>query len=150
MKRSIRMSGSVRQSRVGRMRDNLRISNQNSLSKPLSPISRKTIYIDNNNNIVNPDGRSNYSNKFLSKKASNVSGIIFEPPNSRGIWDSESGLHNDTDDNSISNYVNSPQILSNRFNSPKIIPEHGHTFERDMSRTKKVKNRFKSVSPIRG
>lgn len=140
---SIRMSFSKRRSRRGKIRDTLRVSEAKSFTKSYSS-SRKTIYIDDNHNIVNPVTKSIVKGQSIPRKK-NIQKIVFEPSSSEGIWGNMSSSHEDNE-SIFDNSVNSPKILQN-LKYPNIIPESG-TLDFNPGRNK-FKGRFKSVSPIR-
>lgn len=142
---SMRMSHSTRKSRRGPLRDTLRVSATQSFKKNLSA-SRNTIYLDENNNMVNPTTKSIIKKRSVSKKKSNIQKIVFEPSSSEGIWDNLDSV-NDDDSSIFQNSAKRPKVLRN-MKYPNIIPENG-SFDMRITRNK-VKGRFKSVSPIRG
>eukprot|EP00344_Euplotes_crassus_P004698 CAMPEP_0197010272 /NCGR_PEP_ID=MMETSP1380-20130617/53566_1 /TAXON_ID=5936 /ORGANISM="Euplotes crassus, Strain CT5" /LENGTH=359 /DNA_ID=CAMNT_0042432089 /DNA_START=724 /DNA_END=1801 /DNA_ORIENTATION=- len=141
---STRMSYSTRRkSRRGKVKDSLSVSGTKSFTKKLSS-SRKTIYLDDKNNIVNPVTKSIIQGQSMQKKR-NIQNIVFEPSSSEGIWDNYSSTHGDNE-SIFDNSVNSPGIIKN-LKYPNIIPESG-TLDFNPGRNK-FKGRFKSVSPIR-
>ncbi len=142
---SIRMSHSKRVSRRGKLRDTLRVSQSTTFRKNLSA-SRKTIYLDENNNIVNPVTKSIIQKRTPIRTRRNIQKIVFEPSSSEGIWDNVSSTHSGNE-SMFDNSVHSPQILSN-LKYPNIIPENG-TLDFRQNKSNKFKGRFKSVSPIR-
>lgn len=117
--------------------------------KGLYSIHRKTIYMDEKNNIINKSfcshrgSRSKYSNKV-----SNIPGVVFESenPSQKCIWD-DVNLMND----SVSeiNQVKSPKFFNKRFKSPAVIPEMNRTLIQFGAKFKKLKSgkRIKSISP---
>ena len=144
------MSSSIRRSRRGKLRDILMVSKKKSIWKNIYMKSRKTIYLDNDNNIIRNSGYiSNSSRQNSIAKSRNIQGIVYEPSSSQGIWDSSSNIQNNFEVTPRELTIKSPRVHSKKFKSSHIIPEHG-TMEFKFKRKKKNKFRFKSVSPVRG
>lgn len=142
---SLRMSHSKRSSRRGKLRDTLRVSNSGSFTKKLSK-SRKTIYIDAENNIVNPVTNSIIQKKTPLRNARNPK-LPSNLDSSDLIIDNNSSTYSGNESSMFDVLPHSPKMLpSMKYQS--IIPEHEVSDYRP-NKSNKFKGRFKSVSPIR-
>lgn len=120
---------------------------QQSFSKPTSPVCRRTIYLDQNNNIVDPTRSRDRSNRNSSKKSRNIPAVVFESGN-KGIWDSISNLNDDNYNNRFKP-IGSPTFMNKRIKSPNVIPNTNQTLDmmKERARLKTSQHRFKSTSP---
>lgn len=147
IKGSLRASHSRRHRPV--MKDSSMLSVKQSMIKSKSPIARNTIYLDENNNIVNPATRKMRSSKVSSNRDSQIPGVVFESNDDRqkGMWDSISNINDDFINNTMNPMNITQDRFGGRFKSPSnIIPEN-HTFDEGTRNLKNLGKRFKSTSP---
>ena len=147
---STRASGSIGR-RNPRMKESVMLGVKNSFSKPNSPGHlRRTIYIDENNNIVDGFNRlRKQSRARLSKNSINIPNVVFESNGNsqKGIWDDISLLQDKMSPSEIE-YSNQQKFFGKRFKSPAIIPEQNRTLIISNKNSMNSRHhRVKSISP---
>jgi hypothetical protein len=135
--------------RKSKLNGSIMVGVQQSFSKQISPALRRTIYLDENNKIVD-HSRSRKASKrgSTNKQKGNIPGVVFESGN-KGIWDSISNLNDDPRYSKKFSTINTPMSIKKRFKSPNVINQANVTFDMAGKRgkIKTSHHRFKSTSP---